>query len=73
MITGFLQNKYICISNKSETKIEDLARISHVLIEIVEKKKKKYSPPPPHTHTHTHTEKKSGSARAISRVLSFSA
>ena len=34
MITGRLQNKYICISNISKSKIKDLTRISHVLIEI---------------------------------------
>ena len=29
MITGLLQNKYICISNKSKAQIKDLTRISH--------------------------------------------
>ena len=35
MITGLLQNKYICISNKSKAQIKDLTRISHVLMKIV--------------------------------------
>ena len=33
MVTGLLQNKYICIINKIKDK--DLNRISHILIEIV--------------------------------------
>ena len=33
MITGLLQNKYICISYKSKPQIKDLTRIFHVLIE----------------------------------------
>ena len=32
MITGLLQNKYICISYKSKPQIKDLTRIFHVLI-----------------------------------------
>ena len=39
MITGLLQNKHICISNKSKAQIKDLTRISHVLIKVVKKKK----------------------------------
>ena len=34
MITGPLQNKYICISNKSKAQIKDLTWISHVLIKV---------------------------------------
>ena len=37
MITGLLQNKYICISDKSKAQIKDLTRISHVLIIVVSK------------------------------------
>ena len=37
MIAGLLQNKYICISNKSKMQIKDLTRISHVLIKIDQK------------------------------------
>ena len=37
MITGLLQNKYICICDKSKAQIKDLTRISHVLITIVSK------------------------------------
>ena len=37
MITGILQNKYICINNKSTAQTKDLTRISLVLIKIVSK------------------------------------
>ena len=37
MITGLLQNKYICISNKSKAQIKDLTGISHDLIKIISK------------------------------------
>ena len=44
MITGLLQNKYICISNtcKSKAQIKDLTRISHISI-INYNRIKKYS------------------------------